>query len=131
MLGVRAGGQGDLHAKTSAQRSQQEILIIPSIGMLCVCVCVLVSHVQFFATPWTVACQALLSMGFSRQEHWSGLSFPSPIGMLRAAINQSSTSISKEMFYCLKVSDQGWGKLQADHIREGNPSARKSKVTSD
>ena len=30
------------------------------------------------ATPWTVACQALLSMGFSRQEYWSGLPFPSP-----------------------------------------------------
>ena len=31
-----------------------------------------------FATPWTVACQTPLSMGFSRQEHWSGLPFPSP-----------------------------------------------------
>ena len=30
------------------------------------------------ATPWTVACQAPLSMGFSRQESWSGLSFPAP-----------------------------------------------------
>ena len=30
------------------------------------------------ATPWTVACQAPLSVGFSRQEHWSGLPFPSP-----------------------------------------------------
>ena len=30
------------------------------------------------ATPWTVACQTPLSMGFSRQEHWSGLPFPSP-----------------------------------------------------
>ena len=30
------------------------------------------------ATPWTVASQAPLSMGFSRQEHWSGLPFPSP-----------------------------------------------------
>ena len=30
------------------------------------------------ATPWTVACRAPLSMGFSRQEHWSGLPFPSP-----------------------------------------------------
>ena len=28
--------------------------------------------------PWTVACQALLPMGFSRQEYWSGLPFPSP-----------------------------------------------------
>ena len=33
------------------------------------------SHVRLFATPWTVACQAPLSMGFSRQEYWSGLHF--------------------------------------------------------
>ena len=31
-----------------------------------------------FVTPWTVACQAPLSMGFPRQEYWNGLSFPSP-----------------------------------------------------
>ena len=36
------------------------------------------NYVQLFATPWAVACQAPLSMGFSRQEYWSGLSFPSP-----------------------------------------------------
>ena len=36
------------------------------------------SRVRLFATPWTVAYQALLSMGFSRQESWSGLPFPSP-----------------------------------------------------
>ena len=36
------------------------------------------SHVQLFATPWTVAYQAPPSMGFSRQECWSGLPFPSP-----------------------------------------------------
>ena len=36
------------------------------------------SHVQLFATPWTVAYQASPSMGFSRQEYWSGLPFPSP-----------------------------------------------------
>ena len=46
---------------------------------MCVCVCVFVlSYVQLFATSWTVACQALLSMEFSRQEYWSGLSFPTP-----------------------------------------------------
>ena len=33
---------------------------------------------QLFATPWTVAFQGPLSMGFSRQEYWSGLPFPSP-----------------------------------------------------
>ena len=36
------------------------------------------SHVRLFATPWTVAYQRHLSMGFSRQEYWSGLPFPSP-----------------------------------------------------
>ena len=36
------------------------------------------SCVLLFATPWTVAHQSLLSMGFSRQEFWSGLPFPPP-----------------------------------------------------
>ena len=36
------------------------------------------SRVRLFATPWTVAHQAPPSMGFSRQEYWSGLPFPSP-----------------------------------------------------
>ena len=38
-----------------------------------------ISHVQLFATPWTAACQAPLSMGFPRQEYWRGLPFPSPV----------------------------------------------------
>ena len=36
------------------------------------------SHVQHFVTPWTVTCQAPLSMEFSRQQYWSGLPFPTP-----------------------------------------------------
>ena len=40
-------------------------------------VCVL-GHIQLFATPWTVARQVPLSMGFSRQEYWTGLPFPTP-----------------------------------------------------
>ena len=36
------------------------------------------SRVRFFETPWTVAYQASPSMGFSGQEYWSGLPFPSP-----------------------------------------------------
>ena len=36
------------------------------------------SYVRLFATPLTVACQASLSMGFPRQEYWSGLPFPPP-----------------------------------------------------
>ena len=38
----------------------------------------LLSRVQLFATPWTVARQAPLSMEFSRQEYWNGLPFPTP-----------------------------------------------------
>ena len=37
------------------------------------------SHFRLFATPRTEACQALLSIEFSRQEYWSGLPFPSPV----------------------------------------------------
>ena len=37
------------------------------------------SHVQLLATPWTVAYQAPLPMGFSRQDYWSGVPLPSPI----------------------------------------------------
>ena len=36
------------------------------------------SHIRLFATPWTVAYQAPLSMKFSRQEYWSRLPYPSP-----------------------------------------------------
>ena len=45
---------------------------------VCESVCQSFSHVQLFATPWTVVCWAPLSMGLSRQEYWSGLPFPSP-----------------------------------------------------
>ena len=40
------------------------------------CVCSVMS--DSFATPWTVACQASLPIGFPRQEYWSGLPLPSP-----------------------------------------------------
>ena len=47
---------------------------------VCVCVCVLVAQscLTLFATAWMVACQAPLSMEFSRQEYWSGFPCPSP-----------------------------------------------------
>ena len=43
-----------------------------------VCVCVVTSVVSGSETLWTVACQAPLSMGFSRQEYWSGFPCPPP-----------------------------------------------------
>ena len=47
-----------------------------SLGYRCVPSCC--GCFQLFVTPWTVAHQAPLSMGFSRQEYWSGLLFPAP-----------------------------------------------------
>ena len=47
--------------------------------IICVwCTACVLSCVWPFVTPWTVACQVLLSMGFSRQDCWSGLPFPPP-----------------------------------------------------
>ena len=45
--------------------------------MYVMCCVYSLSCVQLFVTPWTVACQAPLSMGFSRQEYWSAFAMPS------------------------------------------------------
>ena len=64
---------------------------------LCVKVKVkLLSHVQLFATPWTVAHQAPPSMGFSRQEYWSGLSFPSPGDLPKPGIEPGSPTLQAD-----------------------------------
>ena len=48
------------------------------------------SRVGLFETLWTVACQAPLSMGFSTQEHWSGLPFPPPGDLPNPGIEPAS-----------------------------------------
>ena len=51
------------------------------------------SHVQLFFTLWTVAHQAPPSMGFSRQEYWSGLPFPSPRNLSNSRIQPESPTL--------------------------------------
>ena len=51
-----------------------------------------------FATPWTVAHQAPLSMGFSRQEYWSGLPFPSPGDLPDTGIKPVSPALVGRFF---------------------------------
>ena len=68
-----------------------------------VCINVLIlfshsSHVQLFATLWTVAHQAPLSMGFSRQEYWSGLPFPSPGDLPHPVIEPVSPALAGRFF---------------------------------
>ena len=54
------------------------------------------SCVQLFATPWTVGHQAPLSMEFSRQEYWSGLSFPSPGDLQDPGIKLGSPALQAD-----------------------------------
>ena len=54
------------------------------------------SRVRFFATLWTVAHQAPPSMGFSRQEHWRGLPFPSPGDLPDPGIEPRSPALQAE-----------------------------------
>ena len=54
------------------------------------------SRVLLFATPWTVAYQAPPSMGFSRQEYWSGLPFPSPGGLPDPGIEPRSPTLEAD-----------------------------------
>jgi len=50
------------------------------------------------ATQWTVACQAPLSIGFTRQEYWSGLPFPSPRDLPNPGIKPTSLALAGEFF---------------------------------
>ena len=54
------------------------------------------SHVQLFAIPWTVAQQAPLSMGFSRQEYQSGLPFPPPGTLPDMGIEPASPALQAD-----------------------------------
>ena len=69
ITGWGRGGQGGCRegVKTGCLKAWRTMVKVKSL-----------SCVQLFGTPWTVAYQAPPSMGFSRQEYWSGLLFPSP-----------------------------------------------------
>ena len=54
------------------------------------------SHVRLLATPWTVAYQAPPSTGFSKQEHWSGLPFPSPGDLPDSEIGPGSPALQAD-----------------------------------
>ena len=54
------------------------------------------SRVRLFATPWTVAYQAPPSMGFSRQEYWSGVPFPSPGDLHDPGIEPGSPTLQAD-----------------------------------
>ena len=56
------------------------------------------SVVSDFVTPWTAACLGLLSMGFTRQEYWSGLPFPPPGDLPEPGIQPASSTLAGGFF---------------------------------
>ena len=63
---------------------------------VCVCVCDLFSHVQLFATPWTIDLQAPLSTRYFRQEYWNGLPFPSEGDLPNPGIKPRSPALQAD-----------------------------------
>ena len=67
----------------------------------------LLSSVRLFATPWTVTYQAVQSMGFSRQEYWSGLPFPSPGDLPNPRIEPGSPALQTDTLLSEPLEGEG------------------------
>ena len=81
----------------------------------------LLSRVRLFATPWTVTHQVPLSMGFSRQENWRGLSFPSPGGLPDPGIEPEfpvSPALACGLFTSREVQPHDYAALISMHCRQ-------------
>ena len=80
----------------SGEQSQDLKLGTLTPDACCVCACSVMS--DSFLIPWTAACQTPLSMGFPRQEYWSGLPFPSPGDLPDSGIESASPALGGGFF---------------------------------
>ena len=82
------------------------------------------SRVQLFATPWTIVYQASPSMGFSRQEYWSGLPFPSPGDLPDPRVEPGSPALEADAL--TSWATRGWIKCSNQKTQTGwmNTKAR-------
>ena len=87
---------------TEVPKGQACATDMPDISHGCMLSCF--SCIRLFETLWTVVCQAPLSMGFSRQEYWSGLPFPSPGDLPSPGIKPGSLHCSQILYH---LSHQG------------------------
>ena len=108
-----AADKADGHAAIKPQASGKVGSVLSVILFLCclsryrvgdrdapcpMCSSHLLSRVRLFATPWTTGHQAPLSMGFPREEYWSGLPFPSPGDLPNPEIKPSSPALAGRVF---------------------------------
>ena len=82
------------------------------------------SSVRLFSTPWTAAYQAPLSMGFSRQEYWSGVPLPSPMYNLDSVLKSRNITLLTKVhlvkamvFPVVKYGCESWTIKKAKHRR--------------
>ena len=76
----------------------------------------MLSHVGVFSTPWTIAHQAPLSMGFYRQEYWNGLPFPSSGDLSDPGIESVSLAAPVLQADSLQLSQEGSLVMVVNHI---------------
>ena len=81
--------------------------------------------VQLFATPWNVACQAPLSMGFSRQKYWRGWPFPSPGDLPNPGIELWSLALQADALASRRFTI--WASREAPLIEEKLKKKKKEK----
>ena len=87
----------------------------------------MLSCIRLFAIPWTVALQALLSLGFPRQEYWSGLTFPPPGDLPNPGIEPVSPTLAGGLFTTEPPGkpDGRWGKEMEKRERREKGEERK------
>ena len=103
------------HKKTLLKMANSLSVQVPE-WLTCVRVCLL-SPVWLSATPWTGAHQAPLSMGFSKQDYWSGLSFPTPGDLPGPEMKPSSSTLAGRHFTTLPLGSQNDCCMQSQKLR--------------
>ena len=76
------------------------------------------THVQLFVTPWIVACQAPLSMEFSRQQSWSGWPFISPGDLPNPGTEPASPALAGVLSCCYSLLAQKMFKMHHKFLNE-------------
>ena len=93
---------GSMFQRNSSKKDRKTLVLMDYLLWMKVLV------VQLIATPWAVAHQASLSMEFSRKEHWSGLSFPSPGDLSHPGIEPMSPALHADFFLLSEPPMDGW-----------------------
>ena len=89
------------------------------------CVCVqLLSCARLFVTPWTIACQAPPSVGFSRQEYWNGLPFPTPVNLPDPGIEPRFSAYRHWQADSLPLHHVGSPHVYILYITHSNPQTK-------